>query len=194
MHRRRTWWFWTKKRSTGIANGDFLMFLLHVGPQNARQVSQMLILDLNPLHRRRKPWLSHLFITFWTKKRFSRFWHAKKHRLRRLSSGFCSKITIFDTCRADFGQTNQQKRAKITICDTCAALFGHKNVKQKKLEAPFATAVERILGRKEQPAKSTVCDACRTDFGRTGVLESTRWSTTCVIPSVSSNSSGEHNI
>ena len=45
------------------------MFLPHFWPKNIRQVSQMLIFDLNRLHRRRKPWLSHLFTAFWTKKR-----------------------------------------------------------------------------------------------------------------------------
>ncbi len=66
---------WTKKRSTGVANADFgpkrapqaaqtvtfSVFLPHVEPNTARQVSQIMILDQNPLYRRRKWWFVRAF-------------------------------------------------------------------------------------------------------------------------------------
>ena len=54
MHRRRKRWFWTKIRSTGVANGDFFMKTCHFR-------------DLNPLDRRRKRRLVHESGSFPTK-------------------------------------------------------------------------------------------------------------------------------
>ncbi len=68
MHRRRTCWFSTKKRSTGVANGDFFM---KTRSKSARQASQTVTsswkLDLKALDGRRKRWLFHENCSFWTK-------------------------------------------------------------------------------------------------------------------------------